>query len=57
VLIESSPVAAPSWLLAELVKSELASAEERSLSHTVFTEEARFDPHGTDLRLSWPAQN
>ena len=41
----------PSWLLAELVKSELASAEERSLSHTVFTEEARFDPHGTDLRL------
>ncbi len=38
-------------LLAELAKSELASAEERSLSHTLLTEEARFDPHGTDLRL------
>jgi hypothetical protein len=38
-------------LLVELAKSELASEEEHALAETLLTEEARFDPHGTDLRL------
>jgi hypothetical protein len=38
-------------LLVELAKSELAGDEERALAETLLTEEARFDPHGTDLRL------
>ncbi len=38
-------------LLVQLAKSELASVEERALAETLLTEEARFDPHGTDLRL------
>jgi len=38
-------------LLAELAKSELANAEECALAEILLTEEARFDPRGTDLRL------
>jgi hypothetical protein len=38
-------------LLVELAKSELPSEEERALAETLLTEEARFDPRGTDLRL------
>ncbi len=38
-------------LLAELAKSELAGAEECALAEILLTEEARFDPRGTDLRL------
>jgi hypothetical protein len=38
-------------LLVELAKSELASEEERALAETLLTEEACFDPRGTDLRL------
>ena len=38
-------------LLAELAKSELASAEECALAEILLTGEARFDPRGTDLRL------
>ncbi|MDQ1732407.1 MAG: hypothetical protein QOK10_2566, partial [Pseudonocardiales bacterium] len=41
-------------LLAELATSELAGAEERSLAEALLTEEARYDPHGTDLRLVAP---
>lgn len=37
--------------MAELASSELASGEERTLAEVLLTEEARFDPHGTDLRL------
>jgi len=42
-------------LLAELAKSELASAEERALADTLLSEEARFDPQGADLRLIVPS--
>ena len=41
-------------VLAELAGSELASAEERSLADRLLDEEARFDPHGSDLRLVSP---
>ena len=38
-------------VLAELARSELASAEERQLADHLLDEEARFDPRGSDLRL------
>ena len=41
-------------VLAELAGSELASAEEWSLADRLLDAEARFDPHGSDLRLVSP---
>ncbi len=41
-------------LLADLASSELASPEERQLADHLLNEEARFDPHGSDLRLVLP---
>jgi hypothetical protein len=44
----------PRTLLAELARSELDSPEERQLADHLLDEEARFGPHGSDLRLVLP---